>query len=127
MALIVHKRTINNSLLLKTTAFVIGYSIWAALSSTQTIHVAQEIPLAFYNVPDSWHLQAPDTVTVNLVAKRAHLRKLSTEKLTVHLDAATLKPGENRINLHDASLFLSKHIAVDYDSPLIVHVSSQAL
>lgn len=127
MALIAHKQTINNSLLLKTTAFIIGYSIWAALSSTQTLQVAQEIPLAFYNVPDSWQLQAPDTVTVNLVAKRAHLRKLSTEKLTVHLDAATLKPGENRINLHDASLFLSKHIAVDYDHPLIVHVSSQAL
>lgn len=124
MALTAHKQTINNSLFLKTTAFIIGYSIWAALSNSQTLHVTQEIPLAFYNVPDSWQLQAPDTVTVSLVAKRAHLRNVSREKLTVHLDAATLKQGENRINLHNASLFLSKHIAIDYDRPLIVHVSS---
>lgn len=126
MALTVQKQTVLNNLLLKTTAFIIGYSIWAALSGHQTLRVTKEIPIAFYNVPDSWRIQAPETLKVQVCAKRDALRRISPENLTAHLDAATLHQGENRIHLHDASFFVAKQIAVDHVDPLIVHVSWQA-
>ncbi|MCC7414748.1 MAG: hypothetical protein IT346_01515 [Epsilonproteobacteria bacterium] len=125
MATVTRKPIIQSNLCLKVTACIIGYSIWAALSNTSTIQQTHQLPIAFYNVPDAWQITAPDVVEVTLAAKRNLLRRLSREKLAVHIDAATLKAGDNHISIIDSSLFLPAHAEiVDYARPCIVHVDS---
>jgi hypothetical protein len=123
MAHTVHKQVLTSTLLHKVTAFIIGYALWYTLSGTQTVQVTHTIPIAFYNV-DGHQIKAPESVQVTISAKRMHMRTVSPEKLTLHIDAATLKQGENRIRLCDTSLFLPNNIDVfEYTPcPLIVHV-----
>lgn len=125
MALTARKQIISSNLFLKITAFIIGYALWTALSNTQTVCITRQASLAFYNVPDTWRITSADALDVTLLARRAQLRMLSPEKLTVHIDAATLKEGENYIDVNGSSLFLPKQIQiVDYTHPLIVRVDS---
>lgn len=126
MAIATRKPIIDSNLCLKVTACIIGYSMWAALSNISTIQQTHQLPIAFYNLPDAWQITAPDAVEVTLAAKRNLLRKLSSEKLAVHIDAATLKEGDNHVNI-DSSLFLPAHVEIiDYTRPFIVHVDSSA-
>lgn len=128
MALTAYTQALHSNLSLKITAFIIGYSLWAALSNTHTTEISYRVPITFYNLPKNCSITSPDFLDVTLMGKKAQLRSLKPATLAIHIDGASLKQGENHIGPSTASLFLPEQIDVVNYTPshLVIYVDSQA-
>lgn len=124
MALTAYAQALHNNLSLKITAFIIGYSMWAALSNIHATRITYHVPVTFYNVPENCQLTGPEACEITLSGKRAQLRTLAQESLALHVDGNTLVQGDNYIVPSSTSLFLPEDIEVVHYQPthLIVRV-----
>lgn len=121
------KNILWNNLTLKIMSLLLGYSFWVMISQTLPVTISLPVPLSFYNVAPDIKINAPETITITLRGKRAHLNHIDYGTIAFHIDGTTLQEGKNYIPLKAEQLFLPESInLLDYNpSPLMIHTYHQ--
>ena len=115
------KNAFLSNLTLKTISLIIGYSLWCFIGNLYVQTSSHKIPICFYNVPENISIEAkPEIVTVHLCGKRANLS--SCTDLALHLDAATLQPGQHCIAPTHEQLFLPQTVSLAHYKPLVINL-----
>ena len=92
---------------LKIISFMLAYSFWALLNQMHPTLLSVTVPLCFYGTQKTHStITAPETLNVTLSGKRSDLANLDLATLAAHVDAATLVPGPNTLNLTREHLFV---------------------
>lgn len=105
---------------LKVISFILGYSSWYLLGTAHTHTIWKTIPLSFYDVPQQHTVNAPESVTILLSGKRAHLRNLNEKHLAAHINGHDLKQGTHPITLTTQELFLPDSIKLVHYTPTTI-------
>jgi hypothetical protein len=119
---------ITNNLTLKAVSLIMGYTFWFIWSQTQTTAYSLDVPLCVYNVPESAHIEAPETVSVQIAGKLQDIYHLDLDNLAVHIDGATLHEGSNQCIVKNEQLFVPDSIKMIHYAPsniLIAYRSTQ--
>jgi hypothetical protein len=121
------RNLLTSNLPLKALSLIFGYTIWYVLGYTHSITIEKTVPLSFYATNRMWAIDAPETITVHLSGKRAHLRTLNYDELAVHIDGQTLNEGKNIVMISNETLFLPNSIKLVHYIPTTVtaHVREQ--
>lgn len=121
------KKILNNNAPLKVFSLVLGYMVWSIFSSGNTTTIQKEVPLCFYNIPENYLINAPETIHITLAGTRAHLYSLNIQALAIHLDARTMQQGSNPIHLTKDTLFLPDSLKLVHytPSPCIVEITKK--
>ena len=119
------RSTLTSSLFLKVSSLILGFGLWSIMNDLFTQSKWFTIPVCFYNT-ESHHIKAPETVTLELTGKRAHLKRISSDTLAVHVDAKSLQQGDNLLRITHDLLLLPQTLAVTTVIPqsVIVHLQS---
>lgn len=117
------QKIILNSLILKILSFIIGYSIWSIMNQSHITTFQLKIPFVFYNVPQRSTIIAPEHIFIQLQGTKKILRTLATALPAAHIDAQTLKPGDNLITLSKSTLFLPDHVQLVHTTPCPIVVT----
>lgn len=104
---------------------MLGYALWNIVSQQQTIIISREAPLYFYNIPQSYHVNAPETVTISLEGKKKYLKLLSSEQLAIHINGQELHIGEQPLIMNEKKLFLPEIIKLVNYSPTVISIDTQ--
>lgn len=121
-------KIVLGNLPLKVISVILGYAFWYAISAqhTGTMHVT--IPLSFYNVEEKMHIDAPESLTVQLSGKKCALRNLDITQLAIHVNAESFTSGHNALIVSHENLLLPESIAmVNYwpaDTSILVQANS---
>ena len=121
-------RTIlTSSLCLKISSLIIGFLLWSTVNDLFTYTKWFTIPLCFYNA-ESLVLSAPQAITLELSGKRSHIRQIASDSLAAHIDAHTLRPGNNLLAITRDHLLMPPSIQVTTVIPhsVIVQVTRTA-
>ena len=118
------KHALSSTIFLKAVSLIMGFLFWSVLSNSFTSYIWVTVPVAFYNRGDE-KIEATEKVTVELKGKRSHLKNLDTAALSLHVDAQSLKPGPNSIEVVPDLLFLPATITVGETVPhtLMIYVT----
>ncbi len=121
------KHAVTSTIFLKAVSLVIGFLFWSILSESFTAYKWVTIPVAFYNKGNEL-IESTEKISVELRGKRSHLKNLDSSALSLHIDAQTLKPGPNTIEVTPDQLFLPATIAVGETIPhsITIHVTGGA-
>ena len=103
---------------LKAVSLVIGCAIWYIVSSSFGVTVQINVPISFYNTPNSLHIDAPETVSVELLGKRSFFRRVGTKNIALHIDASSFVEGKNRITISRDTLLLPDGVSIASWSPM---------
>jgi len=107
---------------IKIVSLILGYSVWCFIGNLYVQTMTQNVPVCFYNVPENISIQAkPEVVTINLSGKRSSLYTCSD--LALHINAASLTPGEHRIAPTSDQLFLPETINLVHYQPLVMSLT----
>ena len=110
------KQAVSTTFFLKATSLIIGFLLCSIISDGLTTNQWVTVPLCFYNKKNR-SLSSPETLRVQLRAKRSFLRHLDKRNLAVHIDAQTLNLGPNVVQITDDLLFLPTTIAITDMAP----------
>ena len=119
------KRALTTNIALKIVSIVLGYALWNIVSQQQTIVISREALLYFYNIPQSYHVNAPETVTISLEGKKKYLKLLSSEQLAIHINGQELHIGEQPLIMNEKKLFLPEIIKLVNYSPTVISIDTQ--
>ena len=104
------RTTLTSPLFLKATSLVIGFLLWSTVNHLFTYSTWVTVPICFYNV-DAKHIDAPESMNIELTGKRAHIRHINTDALAVHLDASLLSYGTHKCTISEKDLLLPPTIS----------------
>lgn len=113
---IIQKALLSNGFL-KISSCIIGYLLWASLSDSHLSTIWVEVPLSFYNKHEKITIEAPETIQVELKARRSVLYNLEKANLAVHINAQELKEGPNCCVINQSSMLLPSFINVNTYKP----------
>lgn len=95
-----------------------GLSLWSIMHESYRTRMTVTVPVYFYNVSQDARVQAPEHIHVTLSGTHAHLRKLDTQALALHIDGSKLKHGMNSIDVTTRQLLLPPEINLVHYTPL---------
>jgi YbbR domain-containing protein len=124
MKLIKYPVTLSNAPL-KAIALIAGYTFWHIFGTLTTTTVSLTVPVCFYTTNTCTVIHGPETVTVQLHGKRAHLYALNTQSLAAHINSSALTPGKHAILLNSNNLFLPETIKLVHYMPSIIEITVQ--
>lgn len=82
------------------------------------------VPVCFYNLSPTAHVEAPEHIHVTLTGTHAHLRKLDHKALALHVDATKLTNGMNSVDISTRQLLLPPEINLVHYKPLHLLVNN---
>ncbi len=112
------QKTNRHNTPLKCIALVLGYAFWYIFGSSHATTVQLSVPLCFYNIASNQTINAPESVSVTIAAKRSDLRALATDHLAAHINAEELHAGKNIVSLTHSTLLLPECIKLVHYEPL---------
>ena len=117
------KSALTSTIFLKAVSVVIGFMFWSIVSDSFTSYKWVTVPIAFYNKKDQ-NIVSPNTIKVELKGRKIHLKNIDKSALSLHIDAQTLKPGPNCIEVTPDLLFLPSTVAIGETVPhnITIHV-----
>ncbi len=120
-------KNINNKILDKIIALFMGVFIWTIFSGSSLKNIWLEVPLCFYNTNDNIICKGPESIKINLVAKRENLRNLDINNLAVHVDAQKLTENHSALQITEQDILLPASIKLVNHIPsnIIVSVESK--
>lgn len=119
------KKALTTNIALKIVSIMLGYALWNTVSQQQTVTVSHDVPLYFYNMPQSYHINAPETVTIALEGKKKYLKLLAPEQLAIHINGQELHIGEQPLIMNEKKLFLPEIIKLVNYSPTVITIDAQ--
>jgi len=111
-----------NNIALKIASTILGYALWVIVSQQQTVTVTHPATLCFYNIPQAYHINAPETVAIELQGKRKYLDRLDAKLLVIHIDCQELYPGEQPLIMSEKKMFLPEIIKLVHYSPTLITI-----
>jgi hypothetical protein len=109
------RRVLVSNIFLKATALILGCMLWSILGEMFVATRWFKVPLGFYNTEQTAHIEAPESVWIQLKGKRSFLNHIDRTTLGAHINAQELKPGLNTIPLTHEQLLLPPALALrDY-------------
>lgn len=118
-------KNINNKILDKLIALTIGFFIWTIFCQSSLKNVWLEVPLCFYNTNDNIICKGPESIKINLVAKRENLKNLDQTNLAVHIDAQKLTENKSFFQVSEQDLLLPASIKLVNYTPSNIIVSAE--
>ncbi len=118
--------TVTSPIFLKATSLILGFMLWSTVSNLFTQSIWVTIPLCYYN-KESKTITGPETIAIELTAKRTHIRHIQKDTLAAHIDAESLHPGANRLAITRDHLLMPQGITVTTVIPhtVVVHVQGE--
>jgi hypothetical protein len=104
-------------------SILLGYSFWYIASYDHLMSMQLTIPLYFSDVCPQYTIEAPEKITVTLMAKRSDLYALDKASLGVHCDISKHLPGKHGIIIKEQHLFLPKNISLTHYKPANLYIS----
>ena len=86
--------TISSRSFLKVASIIFAYILWSIVSNYNYYSVKISVPIAFYNSKNTnifSRISCPETVFIELYAKKHNIKKLDIENIAVHIDMQNLK------------------------------------
>jgi len=120
------KILITNNLTLKVISLIMGFTFWFTWSDKQATSCRVDVPLCVYNVPETAHFDAPETVKVELSGKLEDFYNLDLNNLAVHIDASTLHEGSNQCIVNNEQLLVPGDIKMTHCVPSNILISYNA-
>ncbi len=112
------KSIISNNHVLKVLSLIFGYGIWTLVTSNQqTTLVLKGVPLYFYNTGDTLIKSAPETIAIEIMAKRKVLQALDKQSIAVTLNAQDLSDGKQVVVLENEHLLLPSTVILTNTIP----------
>lgn len=112
---------------LKIIVFCIACGIWNILQNVLITENKCIVPLYFYNTSDTYTIAAPDSVQVVLKGPKQALRALDNDLLALHIDARSLKPGNQWHAPSAGKMFLPNSVSVIYYNPALIAINLKTL
>ena len=106
------KKTLTNNVQLKLFSLILGYLCWSIVSQSHIDDVWIDAPVCFYETADNQHIDAPETIKINLTGKRSALRAIDRKSTAVHIDTHNLTLGKHVIALSERNLLLPETVQV---------------
>ena len=119
------RSTLTSPLFLKATSLILGFLLWSTVSDLFPRRMWLTVPVCFYNTGLN-RVSAPETINIELTGKRAHIKQINKDSLALHIDAASLRQGDNHLTITRDQLLLPPTISVTTVIPhkVIVHLTS---
>ncbi len=121
------KKALANNIALKVASAILGYALWSIMSQQQTVTITHEAHLCFYNLPPTYHINAPETVAISLQGKRKHLDQLDSSRLAIHINGQELHVGEQPLIMNEKKLFLPEIIKLVHYCPTVITIDTAEL
>lgn len=123
------KKIFTHNAPLKIVSLLLGYSFWFIFGHAQIITSNITVPLCFYGVDESFTIQAPETVHIELSGKRSIMQAMDMQSIAVHIDARELVDGIQPIEISSERLFLPESIKLVHYSPaqIVVNVKHEEI
>jgi hypothetical protein len=115
----------KSTIFLKVSSLIIGFALWSSICELFPRSQWLAIPISFYN-RDSRTIQAPEIVQVEVTGKRSHISRIDKNSLAAHIDAQSLRMGDNLLTITHEHLLLPAIIAVTTVIPqsIVVRVAA---
>ena len=101
---------------IKLLSIIVGTLFWFIFSYDKVTTVCYTIPVIIYN-DSAYSFDGPDTISIQLSGKRADFIHCQQKNLALYIDAHTLTPGKNMIEVTNQRLFLPSCLCVVDSSP----------
>lgn len=102
----------NKNLLLKIISLILGFSCWYLFMYQQYIDQQIMIPVSFHNLPKDKSIIAPELVEITIRGKRADIYGIDSTTSSFHINAKSLKIGNNKIPILPDQFSLPEHISL---------------
>src|SRR5579872_2023577 len=117
------KKLLLSNAPLKIISLFLGYSLWYVASLNQTVTLSMDIPLCFNTMQESYAINAPETINIQLQGKRSALHCIDQKELAAHIDITKLLPGKHGIILNERHLFLPSTISLVQYTPANISIT----
>ena len=114
---------LSTNIMLKTLCLLIAIVFWYFFSGIYPITLQLTVPLYFYGLKDTYTINGPTTVLITLQGMRSDFCMLDAEQLAIHVDARTLKSGNQKIIVTFKELFLPNTIKLIHCNPTSIEVT----
>lgn len=101
----------QSTIFLKVSSLIIGFALWSSVCELFPRSQWFTIPISFYN-RDSRNIQAPEIVQVEFTGKRSHMNRIDKKSIAAHIDAQSLRMGDNPLTITREHLLLPPSIVV---------------
>lgn len=117
------KKSLINNKTLKLVSLFLGMGTWGLLSNSHTTSRWIEVPICFYNVPDTMKVSAKqEKMLIEIRGKLADIKQC--QDIQLHINASSFKPGQQRIQPCQEQLFLPKSVKLVHNKPLFLDVTT---
>lgn len=99
-----------------------GYTFWFTWSQSLTTSYHFTVPVCLYNT-ESLRIDAPESISVELIGTFVSLRSIDTETLALHIDASQLHHGKNVYRPTISDLLLHDNIDIKHYTPANIYIS----
>lgn len=106
---------------IKFLSILVGSLFWFIFSYDKLTTSWYSIPVVIYNDAD-YSFDGPETISVQLSGKRADFIHCQQKNLALYIDALTLVPGNNKIEVTNQGLFLPSCLSVIDSSPNNINI-----
>lgn len=110
---------ITTRFFLNTASCVMGFFVWYCISESYTQQQHLKLPLFFYNSVATETINAPESVDVTVAGVRSALRAAHAHG-AVHIDAKTLKDGEQLVHVSTENLLLPSGAKMLNYTPIVI-------
>lgn len=118
------KNLILSNAPLKVASCIIGYTFWFIFGHSQTIKTELSVPLCFYGTDQTMQIQAPESIRIELLGKRAVMQTVDLSNIAIHIDARDLAEGSQPIEITQEKMFLPESIKLIHYSPAQIMVTA---
>jgi hypothetical protein len=108
--------------LLKCAALMLSILCWLHINYNKEICCTIKIPLLFDHITDTHILSAPETISLQIQGTRTALLHIDNSVSAVHIDARTLKKGDQILTVSSDAIFLPESVSVLHYSPCTISV-----
>jgi len=105
------RTALTSTIFLKASSLLIGFLLWSSVSELFPRTLWVVVPVCFYN-KDNRIISAPEYVNIEISGKRAHIKRIDTRNLALHIDATSLQSGSNLLAITRELLYMPQSISI---------------
>jgi len=112
----------NKHILLRLISLIFGFMCWYVFMHQQDVDRQVRIPISFHNIPQNMAIIAPEIAAITVRGKRIDIHALDPNTNSFHIDATSLKKGNNQLLLSADKIFLPNQVSLLNSSPSTILV-----
>ena len=114
------KSIFQTKLLLKAIAILYAYFLWLLISQSFFTSKQINIPVILYDIPEQFDVDSPQSIDIIVKGRRFDMRNFIVQNPSLHIDAKSLVPGNQRHVISEEHILLPEEIKlIDYNPSVL--------